>query len=66
MDENVCYICGKEHLSKNEIGLTKKLLNTRSKCFYCLDCLAESLDVDTDFLLDKIELFKIQGCIFFK
>lgn len=60
-----CYGCGKKNLSKNEIGLTKKLLDTDSKRFYCLDCLAEYLEVDTEFLLVKIEEFKEQGCDLF-
>jgi hypothetical protein len=60
-----CYICGKEALSKNEIGLTKKLLDKNSKQFYCFDCLAEYLEVDTEFLLAKIEEFKEQGCTLF-
>ena len=57
-----CYVCEKEALKKNEIGLTKKLLDKDSKRFYCLDCLAEYLEVDTEFLLDKVEEFKEQGC----
>jgi predicted nucleic-acid-binding Zn-ribbon protein len=57
-----CYVCGKETLSKNEIGLTKKLLDMNSRRFYCLDCLAEYLEVDTEFLLAKVAEFKEQGC----
>ena len=60
-----CYICGKESLSINEIGLTKKLLDRDSRHFYCLVCLAEHLEVDTEFLLDRVEEYKEQGCIFF-
>lgn len=60
-----CYVCGKENLSKNEIGLTKKLLSKRSKIFYCIDCLSDYLDVDKDFLIEKIEEFKAQGCDLF-
>lgn len=62
MEKTVCYVCGKGALSKNEIGLTKKLLDKNSKRFYCLDCLAEYLEVDTECLLAKIEEFKDQGC----
>jgi predicted nucleic-acid-binding Zn-ribbon protein len=65
MDKKNCYACGKEALSKNEIGLTKKLLNRRPKHFYCVDCLAEYLEVDTEFLLAKVEDFKEQGCNLF-
>lgn len=65
MEKRNCYICGKEALSKNEIGLTKKLLSKDARTFYCLDCLAEYLEVDTEFLLEKIEEFKSQGCDLF-
>jgi len=60
-----CFVCGKENLSKNEVGLNKKLLDKNIKQFYCLDCLAEYLEVDVDFLLEKIEEFKEQGCTLF-
>ena len=65
MKEKCCYLCGKEALNKNEIGLTKKLLDENTKRFYCLDCLAEYLEVATEFLLDKIEEFKEQDCTLF-
>jgi len=65
VEKRNCYVCRKEALSKNEIGLTKKLLDKDSKRFYCLDCLAEYLEVDTVFLLAKIEEFKENGCILF-
>jgi len=60
-----CYVCGKESLSKSEIGLTKKLLDKNAKRFYCLDCLAEFLEVDTEYLLAKVEEFKEQDCVLF-
>lgn len=65
MKSKVCYICGKENLSKNEIGLTKKLLNLNAKRYYCLNCLADYLEVDTEFLIERIEEFKMQGCNLF-
>lgn len=65
MDKKNCYNCGKEALSKNEVGLTQKLLGRESKAFYCIDCLAEFLEVDTEFLLTKVEEFKEQGCTLF-
>lgn len=65
MEKKICYMCGKEALSKNEVGLTKKLLDKDSKRFYCFDCLAEYLEVDAEFLLAKVEEFKLQGCTLF-
>jgi uncharacterized protein YlaI len=60
-----CYVCEKENLSKNDIGLTKKLLDKDTRIFYCIDCLAEYLEVDSEFLLAKVEEFKEQGCDLF-
>lgn len=65
MKGRVCYVCGKENLNKNEIGLTKKLLSKDAKAYYCLDCLSEYLEVDAEVLLEKVEEFKAQGCDLF-
>lgn len=64
-NELICYVCGKVPLSKNEIGLSKKLIGKNTDKFYCLDCLAEELEVTTEELLDKIEEFKDEGCTLF-
>ena len=61
-----CYVCGKEITKRDEIGINKKLLSPDTKVFYCLDCLAEYLEVDVDFLLAKIEEFKQEGCPLFQ
>ena len=63
---SICYVCGKEHLSKDEIGITKKLLGKKEKKMYCLSCLAERLEVTEEELVDKIEEFKEEGCTLFK
>ena len=59
-----CIACGKEPLTKDEIGINKKLLE-QVDSFYCIDCLADYLEVDTQDLLDKIEEFKEEGCKLF-
>lgn len=66
MEDKICYICGKNHLSKDEIGITQKLIDKNTNFFYCYNCLAEYLEVDIDFLLAKIEEFKEEGCTLFK
>lgn len=60
-----CYVCGKTPLTKNEIGLTKKLMDQKAKSFYCIDCLADYLEVTTEELEAKIEEFKEEGCKLF-
>lgn len=61
----ICIACGKKPLSKDEIGINKKLLGEQVENFYCMDCLADYLEVETQDLLDKIEEFKEEGCKLF-
>lgn len=61
-----CISCGKDELSKNEIGINKKLISEDVQNFYCLDCLSGILDVSVQDILDKIEEFKDEGCTLFK
>ena len=66
MEKKQCYVCGKGALTKDEIGLTKKLIAKKSKIFYCITCLAENLEVTEEELVAKIEEFKEEGCTLFK
>ena len=61
----ICIACGKKPLSKDEIGINKKLLGEQVENFYCMDCLADYLEVENQDLLDKIEEFKEEGCKLF-
>ena len=61
-----CSVCGKTPLTKEEVGLTKKIIDRKAKSFYCLDCLAEYLEVTTEELLAKVEEFKNEGCSLFQ
>jgi hypothetical protein len=60
-----CYSCNKQFLDKNEIGLNKKLLGRNVKMFFCLNCLANDLEITPEELIAKIEEFKAQGCTLF-
>ena len=64
MKKNFCLVCGKT-LTRNEIGITRKLIDDSAKDFYCLSCLAEILDVTEDDLKAKIEDFRQEGCKLF-
>jgi hypothetical protein len=67
MEKKNCYVCGRKVvLNKNVIGLNKKLLGRKIAHFYCLNCLAEYLEVTPEELLAKIEEFKVQGCKLFE
>ena len=65
MDSKRCYVCGKQPLSKEEIGLTKKLIDRNTNIFYCIHCMADNLEVTEEELIDKIEEFKSEGCTLF-
>jgi len=66
MVNKTCYVCKKYIITKNEIGLNKKLLGRKITKFYCYDCLSEQLGVTVEELIDKIEYFKSQGCTLFE
>ena len=59
-----CVECGVD-LTRDDIGLTRKLLGkTLSDC-YCVKCLADRLNVSEQRLREKIEEFKKSGCTLF-
>lgn len=59
-----CLECNK-NLTKDEIGLSKKMLGRNTKQFLCLECLSNYLNTDTEILIEKIEQFKEEGCTLF-
>lgn len=61
-----CFICGKENLTRNEIGLNKKLIGQDVEKFHCIDCLSEYLEISTEDLLERIQEFKDSGCTLFE
>ena len=65
MKNKSCIACKKDKLDKNTLGLNKKLLGKDICNFYCMECLADYLDVTVEELQDKIEQFKAEGCKLF-
>lgn len=59
-----CCECEKK-LVKDEIALTKKLIDPESQEFYCIPCMAEYLGCTEQDLKEKIQEFKEQGCTLF-
>lgn len=66
MASKSCSSCWKNPLTKDEIGVCKKLLGEKTKKLFCMECLASYLDTTVPDLLDKIEEFKEEGCTLFK
>ncbi|AOY60476.1 hypothetical protein B2D07_18515 [Desulfococcus multivorans] len=60
-----CTYCGKEKLSRNEIGLNKKLIHRQIEQMMCLSCMAEDLETTEEEIIEMIEIFKRQGCELF-
>ena len=59
-----CYYCDME-LSKDDVGLCKKLLGKKIKQFFCRAHLAQVIDIDVETLTEKVEQFKEEGCTLF-
>lgn len=61
---DVCKQCGKP-LTRDEIGLHKKMINRGAKEYFCLECLAAYFGASTEQLKEKIEQFRKDGCTLF-
>ncbi len=59
-----CIECGKK-LKKDEVALSKKLIDLDTEEFYCLDCFATYLECEKNDLEIKIKEFKEEGCTLF-
>ena len=60
-----CAYCDEVNLSKDEIGLNKKLIHSRIERMMCMTCMAEYLEMTEEELKELIERFKRQGCSLF-
>ena len=60
----VCRECGKA-LSRDETGLTRKLINRGCTEFYCYDCLGRMFKTDRKALEELVESFRRSGCTLF-
>jgi hypothetical protein len=61
-----CAYCDKENLSRNHIGLNKKLIHHQIERMMCLACLSEYFETTEEELEEMIEIFKRQGCALFE
>jgi hypothetical protein len=60
-----CAYCDKASLSKDEIGLNKKLIHSQIERMMCMTCMAEYLEMTEEELKVVIKRFKSQGCSLF-
>lgn len=52
-------------VSKDEMALTKKLINRGTTKYYCISCLAKAFEVTEQDLQKKIQYYKEIGCTLF-
>ena len=61
---SLCFSCQRV-LTRDEIALTRKLINRGTQTFFCLSCLAAHFQVTEDILREKIIQFREMGCTLF-
>ena len=61
---DICKTCGRE-VTRDEIGLTKKLINRGATEFLCMTCLAEKFDMTEAECQTLIDHFREAGCHLF-
>ena len=59
-----CARCGAV-LQKDDIALTRKMINRGADRFLCISCLADHFELTEAVLREKIREFKAMGCTLF-
>lgn len=59
-----CARCGAV-LAKDDVAMTRKMINRGAETFYCLSCLADHFELTEAVLREKIKEFKAMGCTLF-
>lgn len=59
-----CVRCG-ALLAKDDVAMTRKMINRGAETFYCLPCLADHFELTEAILREKIKEFKAMGCTLF-
>ena len=60
-----CSFCDKECLSKDEVGLNKKIIHRQIERMMCYACMAAYFETTEEELKHKVEEFKRGGCALF-
>jgi hypothetical protein len=64
MNDPVCCRCGRL-LTKDEIAMTRKMVNRGAVSFFCYTCLAGHFEVTEEMLRKKADEFRAMGCTLF-
>ena len=60
-----CMTCGRP-VSRDEMAMTRKLINRGAAQFLCIPCLARRFDASVQELMDRMQDFKDMGCTLFE
>ena len=63
-DEPKCADCQKT-LTRDEIGMTRKLISRAATEFFCYDCLSAKFGCGVDRLKEMAEHYRREGCMLF-
>lgn len=63
-EKELCYLC-KRQLIRDEISVSKKMINRVTQRYYCKSCLAEAFDITVSDIEAYIAELKRQGCTLF-
>jgi len=63
--EGNCLTCGRE-ITRDEIGLSKKLINRGTAEFKCTACLSAYYRVSEERLRELVAQYRAQGCTLFE
>lgn len=64
MTDERCTECSRQ-LTRDEVAVTKKLINRGATEFMCADCLAKYYEVDVEAVYERMEYFRTMGCTLF-
>ena len=64
LTEYKCKTCGAQ-LCRDEVAVTKKLINRGASEFMCISCLAAYYGVAESAVQERIDYFRKQGCTLF-
>lgn len=59
-----CRECSRK-MTKDEVALSRKLIGRHIEDCFCIECLAEYMEISVTDLRVKIQEFKEQGCALF-
>ena len=63
-EAELCVGCGRR-LTRDEIAVTKKLVNRGATSFLCVPCLARRFEVTEADIRERIAYFRSTGCTLF-